>query len=266
MTFTQSILFGAIQGVTEFLPVSSSGHLVVMRLLFGLQGMPILFEVLLHGSTLLVICLVFRARIKEMIVSLYRFLVRKNAESDSENLKIFLLIIYTTVVTAAIGLSISFVLDRILERPRIVSILFITTGLVLIATYYTRGTKDYFKATILDAVIVGFAQGLGVFPGISRSGITISVSLVRDVDRKRAGEFSFLISIPAIIGAFLLKIREAGDLFTQVKPVVFAVGFAVSFVVGLLSLLLLLNIVRRGRLYLFSIYLIPVGILTFFLF
>lgn len=266
MSFAQSILFGVIQGITEFLPVSSSGHLVVMRVLFGFEGIPILFEVVLHISTLIVICVVFRTRIKQILLALYRFLMRRNTEDDSEDLRIVLLIICATVVTVVIGLAFSFILDGILERPRIVSILFLITGCILIATYFTRGTKDYFRISILDALIVGFAQGLGVLPGISRSGITISSSLVRDVDKKRASEFSFLISIPVIIGAFILKIKDAGNLLEQVRPVVLAAGFGVSFVVGLFSLILLLNVIKKGRLYLFSIYLIPVGILTFFLF
>ena len=265
MNILQSIVFGIIQGVTEFLPVSSSGHLLVARIVFGIQEMPILFEVFLHLSTLVVIIVVFRVRLREILRSLYRFLARKSEETDSENLRLFLWIIYASIVTAAIGLILSLVVEDMYVHPRIVSVLFFLTGLLLVVTYFTKGKKDYLKMKFWDAIVVGFAQGLGVLPGISRSGITISASLIREIDRRRAGEFAFLVSIPAVLGAFFLKIREAEALFEQVQPLVLLVGIVTSFVIGLVSLLLLLRVVQRGRLYLFSIYLIPMGILTFFL-
>ena len=266
MNIWQSVVFGVLQGITEFLPVSSSGHLVAARTVFGLEGMPVLFEVLLHLSTLVVVIVVFRTRLKEILLSLYRFAARNRKETDTGNLRLFVWIVCASVVTAVIGLALSFFVEDLLHQPRIVSVFFFITGLLLLATYFPKGKKNYEKMTFWDALVVGCAQGLGVLPGISRAGITISASLIREVDRRRAGEFSFLVSIPAILGAFFLKIREADALFTHVEPTVLLVGIATSFVVGLFSLALLLRVVQKGRMYLFSIYLIPLGILTFFLF
>jgi undecaprenyl-diphosphatase len=114
-------------------------------------------------------------------------------------------------------------------------------------------------------MIVGLAQGVGVLPGISRAGITISVALLLGLDRQKAGEFSFLIAIPAILGALLLQLRDAGTLLELVDPIALLVGFAASFAIGLLSLLLLLRVVRKGQLALFSIYLIPLAVISFIL-
>jgi undecaprenyl-diphosphatase len=118
---------------------------------------------------------------------------------------------------------------------------------------------------IFGALVVGLAQGIGVLPGISRAGITISVALLWGLDRQRAGEFSFLIVIPAILGALLLQLREAGSLLEMVDPAALVAGFAATLVVGLISLLLLLRVLRKGRLVLFSIYLVPLAVVTFIL-
>jgi undecaprenyl-diphosphatase len=120
---------------------------------------------------------------------------------------------------------------------------------------------SYGTIGVKQGIYTGIAQGLGVFPGISRAGITISAALMSGMNREKAGEYSFLISIPAILGALLLKLKEADALFVSVAPVTVAVGFSSAFIVGLLSLLLLLKIVHRGKLYLFSFYLIPLGLL-----
>jgi len=141
-----------------------------------------------------------------------------------------------------------------------VSALFIVTGGILWWTRYKQGTINYGTIGMKQGLITGFGQGLGVLPGISRSGITISAALVSGMDRERAGEYSFLMSIPAILGALILKLKEADALFSSASPMIVAAGFVSAFIVGMLSLLLLLSLVRKGRLYLFSFYLLPLGI------
>lgn len=266
MTMLQALLLGALQGLTEFLPVSSSGHLVIMRVFFGVQDPPVLFDVLLHVSTLFVVLLVFRRRIGEIVASLYRRVRKQHQADDEENIRLFLLVLCASAVTAVLGFGLSFVIETVRASHRVVSVFFFVTGLILISTLFTSGNKGYRRMSYWDALMVGFAQGLGVLPGISRSGITISACLVRDLDKRKAAEFSFLIFIPAIVGALALELREFESLFVQIDAAAIAVGCVVSFLVGLVSLFGLLAVLKRGRMYIFSIYLLPLAILTFILF
>jgi undecaprenyl-diphosphatase len=189
---------------------------------------------------------------------------RRSDDSDLENLRLSWVIVVATALTGAMGILI----DRLEpgSDPRLVSVLFIVTGFILISSRFFSGNRTYRQIGLRDAVVVGMAQGFGVFPGISRSGITISAGLAAGLERERAGEFAFLVSIPAIIGAFILTLRDASDLSRAVSVPALAAGFVSALVVGIFALVVLLRLVRSGRLYLFAIYLIPVGIAGLFLF
>ena len=265
MSTVQSLLLGALQGVAEFLPISSSGHLMLLRNVMNLEDIPLLYDVLLHVSTLIVVVIVFRKKILSILSSIWRYLRRASAPEDRENLNLTLYILVATVVTGGVGLVLSGFEEVFFRQPRLVSLLFLITALILISTLFGRSRRDYLQMGFFGALIVGLAQGVGVLPGISRAGITISVALLWGLDRQRAGEFSFLIAIPAILGALLLQLREAGSLLEVVDPAALVAGFAASFAVGLIALLLLLRVVRKGRLALFSIYLVPLAVVTFIL-
>lgn len=268
MTVFQSLLLGVLQGVAEFLPISSSGHLVLLRQLMNLARIPLLYDVLLHVSTLIVVVIVFRRRIASIFSSLWKATIAAEKRADGaptppeerENLHLSLYVVVATAVTGAVGFFLSRFEDGLFDRPQLVSLLFLVTAAFLLSTLILRPSRDYLRMGIWGAAIIGLAQGIGVLPGISRAGITISVALLLGLDRERAGEFSFLIAIPAILGALLLQVREAGDLLAMIDPAVVAVGFASSFCVGLVSLLLLLRLLRSGKLALFSIYLVPVAV------
>jgi undecaprenyl-diphosphatase len=260
VSILQSVILGVIQGVSEFLPVSSSGHLVVTRHLMGFGDIPILFDVLMHIPTLIAIVIVFRARIVSLLGSLSKGIRRKNGPEDRDNLRLIGVICIATIGTAAAGYGLAKIQERFVLTPKIVSVLFLVTALILILTRFLKGSKEYRELGVKEGIFTGIAQGIGVLPGISRSGITIAASLSTGLSRERAGEYSFLISIPAILGAVAFKIGDIESL--AIDPLVLAAGMIASFVVGLLSLLLLLRMVRRGRIYLFSFYLIPLGILT----
>ena len=263
MSYLHSLLLGIVQGITEFLPVSSSGHLIVMRHICGIKEIPLLYDILLHISTLIVVIIVFRHRIGSILLSILKWLRMSSRPDDKENLTLSLLIILVTGITAAIGLVFSRIEPSLIGNPRIISIFFFITALILILTRFFKGNRSYLQLGIFGAIIAGFAQGLGVLPGISRSGITISAALLCGLDREKAGEFSFLIAVPAILGALIVETKEAGALMSRVNPLVLGTGIAASFGVGLLSLIFLLKLVRKGRLYLFSAYLIPLSIVSF---
>ncbi|HSV55536.1 MAG TPA: undecaprenyl-diphosphate phosphatase [Magnetospirillaceae bacterium] len=266
MSLIQALVLGLFQGISEFLPISSSGHLRLMRDLFGLSGVPRLFDVVLHLATLLSVLLVFRRRVGGIMGALYRraFRRRDTSPSDPENLALIAPALSATAVTAAVGLG----MERWLavDSPRTISALFLVTAVLLLASSRFRGVRTYGRFGAVRGALIGLAQGIGVLPGISRSGITISAGLAAGLDRGTAGEFSFLLAIPAILGAFLLELRNAAELGREVGALPLAVGFTAAFAAGTAALLVLMPIVRRGKLSWFAVYLIPAGITGLFLF
>ncbi len=257
MTFIQSILLGALQGFTEFLPVSSSGHLAVVESFMKLQEVPVLFDILLHLATLLVVIIVFRNRLIGIVISLFK---RNNIKNeDKANRKLFLMILVSTFFTGIIGLGLNNL--EVEKYLFIIYFLFIITGFILIGSKFWGGSIDYSSLGLKQGVITGISQGLGVLPGISRSGITISAALLSGMSREKAGEYSFLISLPAILGAFILEFKDAEGLLDIVDPLIIGAGMISAFIVGLLSLKILLKLIKNGKLYLFSFYLIPLGIM-----
>jgi undecaprenyl-diphosphatase len=263
MTALQSILFGCLQGIAEFLPVSSSGHLTLLKSLLHLEDVPQLFDVLLHVATLLVVLVVFREKIGRLLAALGRFLLRRRKEGDAAKLRLILAILIATFCTGILGI---FLKDLGFESsPKIVSaFLLVTAGILLLTRFFEKRQSAETEARpigIREGVITGIAQGIGVLPGISRSGITISAALFAGISRAEAGEFSFLLSIPAILGALVLSLKDAENLAAAVPPASLALGIASAIAAGYISLRLLLRMIRGGRLCFFAFYLIPVGIL-----
>jgi undecaprenyl-diphosphatase len=258
VTTLQAILLGVLQGATEFLPVSSSGHLVVSKELFGVSEVPVLFDVLLHVATLVAVVIVLRDQVTAFLAAIYRWVRRTVRDEDRMYLRLVPIIVVTTAITGGIGIGLDSLLD--IRNPRSTSALFLVTALLLVLTRWSRGTRSLGEIGWRDAAILGVAQGFGVLPGISRSGITISTALYSGVDRKTAGEYSFLLSIPAILGALVLTMRDLDDLGTQVAPLPILAGCVAAAIVGYLALTVLLRIVRAGRISLFAFYLVPLGI------
>jgi undecaprenyl-diphosphatase len=259
MSIIKAIVLGVIQGIAEFLPVSSSGHLLVTRNLMDLGDVPVLFDILLHVATLIVVIFVFREKIYVLFRSLFRWMFRKSDKSDAGNLKTVILILVATFFTGIIGVVINDL--EFFQNPRVVSIFFIVTALILWLTRYVKPRNEYSVPGPKEGVLLGIAQGFGVIPGISRSGITISAALLGGIDREKAGEISFIISIPAILGALLLEMKDGAQLMSEVSPAALIIGFVTTMIVGYFSLILLMKLIKSGRFYLFSFYLLPLGII-----
>ena len=264
MSPINAALLGLLQGFTEFLPVSSSGHLVLARALMGLNDVPVLFDVILHMATLLVVLWVFRERVRAILLSLGRGLGRRIGPEDKPNLVLAGQLAAASGITAIIGFGISGL--EIRDSPRIVSALLLVTAAILVASAFFHGNRGMNEIGWKRALSMGAAQGLGVFPGISRSGITIGSGMMSGMGRSAAGEFSFLLSIPAVGGAFLLSLKEAAELSHSISAWSLAAGFLAALVAGYAALHLLLWLIKGGRLWLFAIYLVPAGIwgLVFF--
>ena len=204
MTVGEGLLLGIVQGITEFLPVSSSGHLVLARTVFTMGSVPLLFDVLLHVATLAVIVLHYRVRIWELIEVTFRYIRRRRRPEDTPQLRFIAVIIVATICTVAIAL----VLRKTPlagDNPTMVSVLFLVTAALLASTrYLDRYIQPREGFYMHQALITGIAQGFGTLAGISRSGITITASLYSGMNREQSGEYAFILSIPAVLQVFVL--------------------------------------------------------------
>lgn len=269
MNTIEAIVLGAIQGLTEFLPVSSSGHLVLFQNLFGLKEPELLFDICLHVGTLSAILIIFYRDIYEILRALVRtpFLMKKSGGLSTivktdPYIRMAMLIVVGSIPTAVIGVVFKEIADRLFGSTVIVGMMLLVTGTILWLTRnIVKQGRPVEKTTNKDALIIGIVQGLAIVPGISRSGSTIATALFLGVDRKMAGRFSFLLSLPAIIGALLLSL-DAPELTTTIPLGTIILGSVLSAVVGWLALAVLLRIVDRGQLHRFAPYCWLVGTIT----
>lgn len=260
MSIFQAIVLGVVQGLTEFLPVSSSGHLVLFQHLFGLTEPNLFFDVSVHVGTLAAVVLFFRREIAAILGAIGRVFTRPWNQSVADpDFRLALLIIVGSVPTAILGLGFHNVADRLFGSLLVVGFALIATGTLL---YLTRRVvspeTDQRPLTVADALVVGTVQGLAIIPGISRSGSTIAVGLFLGKSRETAARYSFLLAIPAILGAELLAIREVTAGAVGIDGTVFA-GTLAAFLTGYGALALLLYVIRQGRLYRFAPYCWLVG-------
>jgi undecaprenyl-diphosphatase len=275
MTALQALALGLIQGIAEFLPISSSGHLELLKNLLGLTDVPLLFDVILHIATLFAVIIVLRKRIAAIVAALWAFLFRRketiNGVGDGKNdpkiqeqainLAYVPPLLIATGVTGVIGYGIEKFFST--GDVKAVALRMLFTALVLGLTALVKpGSRGPDAIGWKRAAFVGLAQGIGVFSGVSRSGMTISAGLFAGLDRARAGEFSFLLSIPAIGGAFLLTLKDAGEMIGAVSYGNLALSALAAFVSGLLSLRILLKIIKGGKIYWFAVYLVALGAIS----
>lgn len=279
MTVIQGILLGILQGIAEFLPISSSGHLAVVQKLFGLEEVPLLFDIMLHLATLLAVVLYFRKKIWTLLCVFGRLIARRPAPkavnkddllcgTEARGRMTILAVIITTVVTGAIGV---FTSKLIPDMPvKVTCAGFIVTAILLVvSSIIERRNSSAVKNSAekndgikwYQAIVIGVMQGFGTLPGISRSGSTIAGSQLCGVNRAAAGEYSFIVSIPAILGAFLLELKDFAEVGSTVGAAPVIAGCAAAFAWGYISLAVLMKIIRKGKLEWFACYLIPAGIL-----
>lgn len=273
MTAAKAILLGLIQGIAEFLPISSSGHLEIFKNILGLSDVPLVFDVILHVATLLVVCIVFWKRIAGIFEALWRYIrgakpvhakatsrAKKEDAARKDNLALVVPIIVATAITGVLG----YIIEKFVPQGgvRAVSVRMLITAVILGLTAIAKpGARGPREIGLGRSAAIGLAQGIGVFSGISRSGITISAGIFAGLDRKLAGEFSFLLSIPAILGALLLTLKDAGSMMASVSFGQLALAFLAAFLSGFASLKLLMKVIKSGKLYWFAPYLVVVGVL-----
>lgn len=252
LSLFQSILLGIIQGITEWLPVSSSGHLVLAEKFLGID-VPVAFDIWLHLATLLVIFLFFWQDIKKISKAVLK------GQTKTAEFKTAIYIITATIATAIVVFPFKDLFERAFSNLPAVATGFLATGMLLLfsSKKQKQNTKEI---TGKSAAIIGIAQGLAFLPGISRSGSTISTALLLKTKKQEAFKFSFLIAMPAILGASILKIPELAESSIPFQSL--AAGFIAAFSVSLFSLAALRRIVLKNKLHYFAYYCFIVAALT----
>jgi len=253
-----AILLGLLQGLTEFLPISSSGHLVLAEKLLGLKGQDLTFVVFVHFGTLLSTVTVFWPQVWRMVHSSGLFLVGQGSRKDP-HLQLAGCILVGTIPAAIVGLLFEDSIERIFSNALFVSCMLLLTGLILWLTQYVSAGEK--APGLRQSILVGCAQAVAILPGISRSGATVSAALFQHLERVKAVEFSFLLALPAILGATALK---AIDLMKSPPPsaniLSLLLGTLVAYLSGYLTIKAFLKVVRQGKLRYFSLYCWAVGL------
>jgi len=245
-----ALFLGIVQGLTEWLPVSSSGHLVIVQQIMKMN-VPLLFDVMLHFGTLLAVIVFFWKDILKILKSLFTL------DFKSKEGKLIIFIIVGTVPVALAGFIFHDIIESFFSNLLAVGISLIITGIILLLTKKSQGKKEL---TLFDSILIGIAQAFALIPGISRSGATISTGLFRKIDKKTVFKFSFLLSIPAIIGANLLELIKEPIVETDILPLFICV--ITSALIGYLSLKILYSMLKKGKFYYFSFYCFILGLLV----
>ena len=274
MTIGEAIILGLVQGIAEFLPISSSGHLAILQNLFNMsdiEGGHMFFDVLLHFGTLIAICFMYWTDIKAMVVEMLELLSGRKRAANGEKrqypaARMFILIIVATLPLALI-LPVNDYIDMLSQSTLFVGIALVLTGfMLLVSDKMEKGSKTEKNMLVKDALIIGLCQCVATLPGLSRSGTTITAGIATGQNRSYAVKFSLLMSIPAVLGATLLelvKVLKVGIDISLIPAYLF--GMIAAMVSGVLSIGLLKMIAKRTRFGGFAYYCWVVGVLTIIL-
>ncbi len=270
MTFLSSFLLGLVQGIAEFLPISSSGHLAIAQNLLGMSDagtVPEFFDVLLHLGTLVAVFVAYWADIKDMVLEFFRGagdLIHHSTPNPVPPARRLILLIILGTLPLFVVLPVKDAVQSLSNSMVFIGAALIVTGaLLFVSDRVKKGRKNERTATWLDVLIVGLGQAIATMPGISRSGMTITTGCFVGFERKFAVRFSFLLSIPAVLGANILSLADAAKAGINWAEVpVYLVGVVTAAVVGYLCIRLLRFIADRGKFGAFAYYCWAVGVLT----
>lgn len=248
MSIIQAVISGIVQGITEFFPISSSGHLVLLHNIFGFKSQMLAFDVFLHFGTVLSVFVFFRRDISNIF------------RKDTRLLKF---IIIASIPTFIIGMIFKDMAENFFSSPLVAGLSLIITGIFLllasICAIYWKIVRRSRPLGVKNSIVIGIAQGMSVLPGISRSGTTIGTALIAGIDEAEALKFSFLLSIPAVLGANILKVRQIYGNLISGDTAAFLAGAVAAAITGFLVIKALFGILRKNLFFLFGIYCILIG-------
>ncbi len=285
MSLLESIILGIIQGIAEFLPISSSGHLAIFKKIFGLSDVGLTFDILLHAGTLVAVFVVYWSDIWKLIKegvgiivdvckNIGRFFSSKIKKQNTDYIKIVrtpyrkfvMLIIVSTIPTGIFGVAFQKIFN--LDNPSLIIpgiSLLITALMLYVVDDLPSGTKTPKEMTYKNGLIIGIAQGIATLPGISRSGTTLTVGILNGLDRKFAVKYSFIMSIPAILGACVLDLKDLfapENALSSTELIYYLIGAVVAAVVGYICIRTLLVLFKNRKMKYFSYYCFVVGIIA----
>lgn len=254
-----AVILGLIQGLTEFLPVSSSGHLALAKIFWGMEMPPLSYDLVLHAATACSTIVFFWSDIWRALFSWCKGLF-SSRHRRSYGWSLGWAVIVGTIITGALGMAVKNYAEQASQNSLAVALGLCFTGCILILSRFIR--RGLGTVSIKDGFAVGLAQGIAVWPGVSRSGMTIMTGQLAGLDKEEAFNFSFFLSLPAIFGAMLIQAREVGgwDAFIAALPDQWQIGAAISFFTGLAALAILKKLVISSKWWIFGIYCLTVGL------
>jgi undecaprenyl-diphosphatase len=256
MDILEALVLGIVQGLTEWLPISSSGHLVIAEEALGLSaGMNLVFDLIVHLGTLCAVVVFFRKELARIVTSMVR--PHPAVGSQEEKLRFLgILLLIGTIPAAIAGVLFKDAIEQAFDI-RYVGIALMVNAVMLFCfeRFWAKGTKK--EAKLLDAIVIGLFQAVAIIPGISRSGSTIGGGMFRGLERETAAVFAFLLSVPTLAGAFVYGLLTLNKFETDLASSI--IGFGAAFLVGFVSIEYLLKAVRSGKLWIFSVYCVVVG-------
>lgn len=273
MSYLMSAVLGFVQGVAEFLPISSSGHLTLLQHFFGMPEPDQLFNILLHFATLLAVCIYYLQDVVEMIVEFFRGVAslfsRQPSHGNPPEARRLVLLVIVGTLPLFLVLLIKKQVEALGSSPIFVSCALLVTGCILfLSDRMDNGRKTVRSATLKDVLLVGVAQGCATIPGLSRSGCTISAGMAVGFDRKFAVRYSFLLSLPAVLGATILEVKDVfgaeGGLAEGVLPK-YLLGMVIAGVVGYFSIRLVNMLASKGKFGAFAYYCWAAGLISLIL-
>jgi undecaprenyl-diphosphatase len=267
MTIFQAIILGIVQGLTEFLPVSSSAHLVLVPYFMKWGEPDVIFDVGVHLGTLVAVVAYFWKDILKLIVAFIKSLNNRSFRASADA-KLAWLIIFATIPAGLLGFLFESKFEALFGKPHIVGWFLLVTGILLISSEFfnKRFIMPAHEVTFLRGIAIGIAQAIAIAPGISRSGSTISVGMFTGLNRETAARFSFLLSIPIILGAGLVKFKHLLHLdVTSAYITIMVVGFIAAGISGYFAIKYFLQYVQKNSLYIFGFYCIAIWLIVLFL-
>ncbi|MDT8859844.1 undecaprenyl-diphosphatase UppP [Alkalihalobacillus sp. MEB130] len=267
MSIIEALIFGIVQGITEFLPISSTAHIVITQILLGYEFPGFGFEIYLHLASILAVVIYFR---KDLLVVMFGFIGYLMNRSEDNRAQFFfgIYIIVATLITGVLGILLEDFIGASMKTPPFIAIALAVTGLflIIIERFVQYGDRTEKEMTFKDSIIVGLGQTLAVFPGISRSGATLVTALFAGLSRDTAVRYSFLLSIPVILGSSVLAIGDFTDgaLVTQVGIPALVVSFIATFIFSWLGIVWLIEFLKKSKLVYFAVYCFAAAIFVYF--
>lgn len=266
MSIFEAILFGIVQGITEFLPISSTAHIVITERLLDFHFQGLGFEVFLHLGSVLAVILFYRKDLWQIIKGFFSYFTNKSSENRVQ-FYFTLYIIIATLITGVLGMLLQDFIDEHLKGGLLVAISLFFTGvfLIVIERFHNEGDRTEAEMTFLDSIIVGLGQALAIIPGLSRSGTTLIVGLWIGLDRDTAVRYSFLLSIPVILGSTVLAFSDVSSgVFASIGTTSLIVAFITTFIFSMIGIKWLIEFIKRGKLIYFAIYCLLLATFVYF--